>query len=242
MSYLTFHSRATAIRLSGREVAHIAELAKEALIAELARPAHRRLRADLDLPPADSMFFGSQVFWLMSDGQPYALQGQQVYLFDVALNILNRRQPAAGILCWLYDHALVHGWIAGADRPAFAAELQTALQAGAASPNMGWEGIMSFLHDGTGEVVTSMSIGAEFPGYQVALDTGTWQPAVTKTARGDDELEGLWDQLGEDRQWDLCTQAIRGRPSLRWQPDANYLFGDFTIQDPAGLVPCPAPA
>ncbi len=204
-------------------------------MAELAQPAQRQLRADLDLPPVHSRFFESQVFWLMGDGQSHRVQGRDVYLMDLALGALYRAQPAAGVLAWLYDHALEHGWVASADRHAFAQEVQVALDTGSARPGMGWDRVISFLRSGTGDIVTSLSIGTTYPDSQLALDSGAWQPAVTDPAGSEDELEGLWDQLSGDEQWDLCAQALQACPSRQWRLGGErYLFGDTTIRPPAG--------
>jgi hypothetical protein len=136
MSHLAFHGRTATIYLSGREVHHIASLARDALADEPSLAENRQLRCELGLPAPDSMFLASQVFWLMSDGETHRIRGQDVYLFDLALNVLYRRQPAAGILCWLFDNALAHGWVAGADRHAVAGQIQAALDPGVARPGM----------------------------------------------------------------------------------------------------------
>ena len=136
MSYLAFHSRAGTVHLTGREVRHIGALATEALTAEFSLPEHQPLRADLALPAVHSGSFGLQVLWLMSDGEPHQVQGHNLYLCDLALNVLYRHQAAAGILCWLYDKALIHGWVAAADRRAMAEQLQVALNAGVARAKM----------------------------------------------------------------------------------------------------------
>ena len=163
MSYLTFHSPTGETRLSGHEVAHISLVAGAALARELARPEYRRLRAELGLPAPGTAFYTSQVSWLAGDGEAHHIQGQDVYLFDVALNLLYQQQPVTGILCWLYDQALGHGWIAAADQRAFAAEIRAAAAAGIARPAMGWDGICSLVHSGAGDVVTSLALGNEFP-------------------------------------------------------------------------------
>jgi hypothetical protein len=257
MSYLAFHSRTATIHLTGREVRHIAALANGALAAELSLPGHHHLRAELGLPAADPRFFGSQLLRLMSDGETHPIQGHDVYVFELALNVLYQRRPAAGILCWLYNKALIHGWVADADRQAMAGQIQAALDARVARPRMadhheaplvisgctipagdrgGWEEVISFLRGGTGDVVTSVSVGDEFPGHQLALDARAWQPAVTGAEEPADALGALWDQLGDGEQWDLCMQALRTRPHLQWQPTARYTFGEFTLRQDAGLV------
>lgn len=238
MTYLAFHSRQATVHLAGREVHHIAALGLDALTDVLAQPGLRQMRAELGLPPADSMFFQSQVYMLISDAEPRRVQGRDVYLSDVALDLLYRSQPAAGILCWLFDHALGHGWVAHPDRHAFAQEIQQALDAGAARPGMGWDAIIAFLRGGAGDVFTSLSIGNEFPDCQLALDSAAWQPAGANPGDSAGDLEGLWDRLGDDQQWDLCALALRAWPARQWRPGGTgYLFGDFTIQPAVGLVP-----
>ena len=236
VSYLTFHSRTGDVQLSGREVADISLTAEHSLARELARPEYRRLRAELQLPAPGTTFYTSQVSWLASDGETHHVQGQDVYLFDLALTIWYQQQPAAGILCWLYDQALGHGWIAVADQQAFAAEIQAALGAGVARAGMGWDGICSLLHSDPGNVVTSLpSVGNDFPDAQLALRAGTWPPGLPNP--GDpDELDALWDQLGRAEQWELCMQALRGQPARQWRPGGGYVFGDFTLKPETGLV------
>ena len=235
MSLLTFHSRTGDVQLSGREVANITLMAEHALARELAQPAYRHLRAELELPAPGTMFYMSQVSWLASDGETHHVQGQDVYLFDLAFTIWYQQQPAAGILCWLYDQALGHGWIAVPDQQAFAAEIQAALDAGVARPGMGWDGICSLLHSGRGDVVTSISVGNGFPDSRLALRAGTWSPGHRNP--GDpDELDALWDELGHAEQWELCMRALRIQPSRQWRPGGGYIFGDFTLKPETGLV------
>jgi hypothetical protein len=236
MSYLTFHSRTGDVRLSGREAANIALMAERALASELALPEYRRLRAELELPPPGTTFYSSQVSWLASDGETHRVQGQDVYLFDLALSIWYQQQPAAGILCWLFDQALGHGWIAAADQQAFAAEIQTALDAGAARAGMGWDRICSLLHSGAGDIVTSLSVGNDFPDAQLGLQAGTWSPGL-RNPDDPDERDGHWGQLSPAGQWKLCMQALRAQPSRQWRPGGGYVFGDFTLEPEAGLVP-----
>jgi hypothetical protein len=256
VSYLAFHSRTGTVHLTGREVRHIGALATEALATELSLPEHQLLRADLGLPAVHSRSFGLQVLWLMSDGEPHRVQGRDIYLCDLALNVLYRHRPAAGILCWLYDKALIHGWVAAADRSAMAEQLQAALNAGVARAKMadqrpehpgvllpagsrgGWEEVIAFLRSGTGDVVTSMSLGRAFPHYEPALIAGVWQPRLAGHCDAEDDLDRLWGQLGCGQQWDLCMRALRDRPSLQWRPGGeSYLFGAFTILPRAGLMP-----
>jgi hypothetical protein len=235
MSLLTFHSRTKEVHLSGREVANITLMAEHALGRELARPEYRRLRAELELPAPSSRFYMSQVSWLASDGETHHVQGHDVYLFDLAFTIWYQQQPAAGILCWLYDQALGHGWIASADQQAFAAEIQAALAAGVARPGVGWDDICSLLRSGLGDVVTSISVGNGFPDSRLALQTGTWSPG--RLGPGDpDELDALWDELGHVEQWELCMQALRTQPSRQWRPGGGYILGDFTLRPETGLV------
>ena len=132
MTHLALHRPVAAVHLTGREVRHVAALAQAALARELARPEYRHLRAELELPAPGTTFYSSQVSWLASDGEAHRVQGQDVYLFGLALNVLYQKQPAAGVLCWLYDRALVHGWVADADREAMAGQIQAALDAGVA--------------------------------------------------------------------------------------------------------------
>jgi len=95
-----------------------------------------------------------------------------------------------------------------------------------------------FLRSGAGDVVTSLSAGNTFPDHELALHAGTWQPSVSNTGEPWDELEALWDRLPADDQWERCTRALGTRPFLQWRPGGgDYVFGDFTIQQPAGLVP-----
>lgn len=236
MSYLCFHSRAGEARLSGREVASISLQAERCLARELTLPAYRRLRAELELPAPGTTFYMSQVSWLASDGEAHRVQGQDVYLFDLAFNLWYQQQPAAGILCWLYDQALGHGWIAATDQRAFAAEIQAALDAGIARPAMGWDGICSLLDSGAGDVVTSLpGMGGEFPDRQLALEAGTWSPRL-RSQDDPDELDGRWDQVGQAGQWDLCMPALHAQPARQWRPGRGYVFGDFTLTPETGLA------
>ena len=236
MSYLTFHSRTGETRLSGREVASISLQAERVLARELALPEYRCLRAELELPAPGTTFYTSQVQWLASDGEAHHIQGQDVYLFDLALNLWYQQQPAAGILCWLYDQALGHGWIAAADQQAFATEIRAALDAGIARAAMGWDGICSLLHSATGDVVTSLpGIGGEFPDPRLALEAGTWSPRL-RSPDDPDEIDARWDQVGRAGQWDLCMQALHAQPARQWRPGGGYLFGDYTLKPDAGLV------
>lgn len=243
MSYLSFDSRTGETRLSGREVAGISLQSERALARELALPEYRRLRAELELPAPGTTFYTSQVSWLASDGEAHHVQGQDVNLFDLALNLWYQQQPAAGILCWLYDQALGHGWIAAAHQQAFAAEIRAALNAGIARPAMGWDGICSLLlHGGTGDVVTSLpGIGKEFPDPQLALEAGTWSPRL-HSQDDPDELDALWDQVGCAGQWDLCMQALHAQPARQWRPGSGYVFGNFTLKPETGLTRADAPA
>jgi hypothetical protein len=155
----------------------------------------------------------------------------------LALNVLYRQQPAAGILCWLYSHALGHGWVADADRHSFAAEIQAALDVRAARPGLGWEAIIRFLRERTGDVATSLSTGSGFPDYRLALDAGTWSPQLLHPEESGDELDALWDQLGPAGQWERCMLALRPRPAQQWHTGgAGYVFGEFTIQPGTGLT------
>jgi hypothetical protein len=235
MSYLTFHGQTGETRLSGREVHHISLMADTALARELARPGYGHLRAELELPHPSSTFFASQVSWLAGDGEARHIQGHDVYLIEVAFNLLCQQQPAAGILCWLYDQALGHGWIAAADQQAFAAEIQAALHAGIARPAMGWDTICSLLQSGTGDVVTSLSLGNEFPDPQFALEAGIWSPRL-RDPDDPDERDMRWGQLPPAEQWGLCMRALRAQPSRQWRPGCGYLFGDFTLRPGDGLV------
>ncbi len=237
MSYLALHSRDAETRLSGREVRHIAALAEDALAGDLAMHAHWQLRADLGLPAADSGSFASQLSWLMSDGETHRVQGHDVYLIDLALNALYRQQPAAGVLCWLYGHALGHGWVADGDRHAFAAEIQAALDAGAARPGLGWEVIIGFLRERPGGVATSLSIGRGFPDDLLALDANTWSPRLRHPQDSGGELDASWDRLGPAGQWERCIQALRSWPARQWHPGGGgNVFGEFTIQPGSGLT------
>jgi hypothetical protein len=182
------------------------------------------------------------VLWLASDGQAHHVQGQDVYLFDLAFNLWYQQQPAAGIMCWLYDQALGHGWIADADQQAFTAEIRAALDAGVARPAMGWDGICSLLHSGAGDVVTSLpGMGGEFPDPQLALEAGTWSPGL-RDPDDPDAVDALWDQVGPAGQWDLCMQALRVQPARQWRPGGGYVFGDFTLNPETGLSRVAAPA
>jgi hypothetical protein len=258
MTHLALHRPDAAVHLTGREVRHVAALAQAALAAELSRPEYRRLRDQLELPPAHSEFFEPQVLALISGGETRHVAGHHVYLFGLALNVLYQRQPATGVLCWLYDRALVHGWVADADREAMAGQIQAALDAGVAragaadrhqaavtvagipiSPGNrgGWEEVIAFLRDGPGDVVTSLAVGDEFPGCRLAWDSGAWRPGIADLKDPGEELEILWDQVSAAVQWDLCMQALRTRPWLQWTPAAGYGFGEFTLDPDAGLVP-----
>lgn len=179
--------------------------------------------------------------WLAGDGEAHHVQGQDVYLFDLALNLWYQQQPATGILCWLYDQALGHGWIAAADQQAFAAEIRAALDAGVARPAMGWDGICSLLHSGAGDVATSLSVGNEFPDPRLALEAGTWAPGL-RSPDDPDELDALWHQVGHAGQWDLCLQALHAQPARQWRPGSSYIFGDFTLKPETGLARAAAPA
>jgi hypothetical protein len=211
-------------------------MAISALTRELARPEYRRLRAELELPAPGTTFYTSRVSWLAGDEEAHRVQGQDVYLFDLALNLLYQQQPATGILCWLYDQALGHGWIAAAGRQAFTAEIQAALDAGLARPGMGWDGICTLLRSGAGDVATSLpGIGSEFPDPGLALEAGTWSPGL-RSPDDPDEIDALWDQVGHAGQWDLCMQALHAQPARQWRPAAGYVFGDFTLKPETGLA------
>lgn len=82
-----------------------------------------------------------------------------------------------------------------------------------------------------------MSLGRTFPGYEPPLAAGVWQPKFTGHDDAEEELAGLWSQLGGSEQCNLCMRALRVRPGLQWRPGGeSYLFGDFTIQQRAGLI------
>jgi hypothetical protein len=261
MSHLAFHSPDETIYLSGREVHHISALAKDALVDELSHPAYRRLCAELRLPSPHSQFFASEIFSLMSDGETHRVQGQDIYLFNLALTVLVQHRPAARLQCWLYDNAIEHGWVAGPDRPAMAAQIEAALDAGVARRAMadrhtapmiigdrplptgnrnGWEDVIAFLNNGTGDVFTSISVGNAFPDRDAAMTAGTWRPTVANTEEPWDELDELWDQLGPGEQWDLSARAVRGNPALQWRPADVHTFGPVTVHRERGLVPVPA--
>lgn len=236
MNYLSFRSRTSETRVLDQEVRHIAMMAEQALARELAQPGYSRLRAELGLPAPDTTDYTWRVSRLASDGESRRVQGHDVYLFELALTTWHQRQPAAGVLCWLYSQALGHGWIAAADRQAFAAEIQAALTAGIARPATGWEDVCSLLHSGTGDVVTSLpGIGNAFPGSQLALEAGTWTPGLPGPDDSD-EIDALWDQVRHDGQWKLCMRALYARSSRQWRP-GRYCFGDFTLDPQGGLVP-----
>jgi hypothetical protein len=100
---------------------------------------------------------------------------------------------------------------------------------------------MAFLRDGTGDVVTSPSQDPEdFPGCQLAWDAQVWRPTVRNPAEPWDELEGLWERLGDDARWDLGMAALNGDPTRQWHP-GRYKFSDLTLSSapgqPGGLVP-----
>lgn len=263
MSYLALHSRTGGFHLSGREVANIQLMAERVLARELARPEYRRLRAELELPPPGTEFYFSQVSWLAGDGEAHRVQGQDVYLFDLAFTLFYQEQAVAGILCWLFDQALGHGWIAAADQQAFAAEIQAALDAGVARAKAadrhqpaaeaagvtilpgnrdGWEDVIAFLRGAPGDVVTSLSFGNEFPDHRLAWEAGTWRPGVRDPEDPGEELEILWDQVSAAGQWDLSMRALRTQPSRQWRPGGRYVFGEFTLEPEAGLVRIAEPA
>jgi hypothetical protein len=263
MTYLALHRPAATVHLTGREIRRIAELAQAALVAELSLPGYQRLRGQLELPPVSSRFFESQVLELMADGEPRHIAGCDVDLSGLALNILYQQQPAAGILCWLYGNALARGWVADADREAMAGQIQAALDGGAARARAadryqpavevsgftippgnrdGWEDVIAFLRAGTGDIVTSLSIGNEFPDCRLAWDSGIWRPDIPDPRQPGEELEILWDKISAARQWDLCMQALYARPWLQWKPAVGYRFGEFTLDPHAGLVPFAAEA
>lgn len=173
----------------------------------------------------------------MSDGETHRVQGQDVYLFDLALNALYRQQSAAGVLCWLYGHTLGHGWAADDDRHAFAAEIRVALDASAARPGLGWEAIIGFLRERPGDVATSLSIGRGFPDRQLALDAGTWSPQLRHPRSPGTGSTRRGNRLGPAGQWERCIQALRSRPAQQWHPGGGvYVFGQFTVQPGSGLT------
>lgn len=253
MSYLEFRDRDTAVCLTGTEVHHIAWLAQQALAAWLRRPAYQGIRRDLGVPDPSSPFFESQI--LMTMGEPRQVRGRKVYLIDLGRNMLYWDTPEAGILCWLYGHALHHGWAAGADRAALAGEFQAAVDAGLARRHMGdqhagplttggvtlppgdhggWEEVIAFLRSGNEDVVTSLSIGGCFPDRDIAREAGVWQPP--DPSPWDEDAEAAWEELPPGQQWDLCMQALHDSPGRQWQPGMRYCFGDW-ILDGGDLAP-----
>lgn len=82
---------------------------------------------------------------------------------------------------------------------------------------MGWDDIRSLLlRPGTGDIVTSLSIGAGFPDLQLALEAGTWSPAL-RDRDNPGELDAHWDQLADATQWDMRMKALRGQPGPQWE-------------------------
>lgn len=109
MSYLEFRHMAGQVHLRGPEMHNIFLMAEVNLGRQLAQPEYRQVRAELRLPGPGTRFYQSQVMMLMGDGEAHRIQGKDVYLADLALNLLYEQDSAAGILCWLADQALVHG-------------------------------------------------------------------------------------------------------------------------------------
>lgn len=258
MTYLALHRPAATVHLTGREIRRVGELAQAALVAELSLPGYQRLRDQLDLPPVPSGCFELQVLELIAAGETRHVAGHDVDLSGLALNVLYQQQPSAGILCWLYGNALAHGWVADAGREAMAGQIQAALDTGAARARAadryhpavevagftippgnrnGWEDVIAFLRAGPGDVVTSLSIGNEFPDCRLAWDSGIWRPGIPDPGQAGEELEILWDTISAARQWDLCMQALHCRPWLQWKPAVGYRFGEFTLDPHAGLTP-----
>jgi hypothetical protein len=241
VSYITFHSRAAVVRLTGSQVSAVFSLAQFSLEARLSRARHCHLRDEFGLPDASSPFFESQLLWLMTDGQAHRAGGQDVYLMDLALQVMYEQSRKYGILCWLFDNALTHGWAAGTDRAAMAAEIESVLDGGPPVLDRDdWGAVITFLRDGTGDVVTSLSQGEEFPNWRLARASGTWCPALRESAEPQDELDALWDQLDDATRWDLGMTALKTRPERQWHP-GRYRFSDLTLGNvpggPAGLVP-----
>lgn len=241
MSYLAFASRAAVIHLPARQVDAILGLAQFSLEARLSRGRHSRVRGELGLPSADSQFLDSELLWLMMDGETHRIGGHDVYLMNLALQAMYEQAPKDGILCWLFDNASRHGWIADADRAAVAAEIDAVLDGGPPVLDRGaWGEVMGFLRDGTGDVVTSLAPAEDFPGWRLAWEAGAWRPPVRNFVEPGDELEALWGQLGGDARWDLGMTVLNGDPSRQWRP-GQYKFSDLTLSSsfggPGGLVP-----
>ncbi len=241
MSYLAFHGHAAVRHLPGRQVRAILGLAQFALDARLSRGRHSRVRGELGLPSVDSQFFESQLLWLMMDGEAHRVSGHDVYLMNLALQAMYEQYPKYGILCWLFDNASRHGWIADADRAVAAAEIDAVLDGGPpVLDRAAWGAVMAFLRDGTGDIVTSLAPAEGFPGWRLAWEAQAWRPAVRNTAEPRDELEGLWEGLSDDARWELGMTALNGDPARQWHP-GQYRFSDLTLSSapgcPGGLVP-----
>lgn len=95
----------------------------------------------------------------------------------------------------------------------------------------GWEGVMELLRTRDDEpVVTSYSVGDSFPSPQVAgweLPEGadpmpSWLDRADWDAMGHDErdeyrgerADELWEELAEERQWELAMAGLAVRPGL----------------------------
>lgn len=251
MSYLSFRERSgREARVAGPAVRFVEQLADEALRAELCRPEYARLRDALGLPsPSRQDAFQAELRMKMPGG--VAAAGQRSSLHAVALNVLVSRCPQAGIMAWLYEKGTFHGWACGADRAAMAAEIQAAIDAGAApalagdrhQPDLafgglvipkgdrgGWEEAVAFLRDGNGDVVTSNTIGdAPFPSQEIAEKSPSWQPlGEADDYDGDDDDDyraeasaATWDALDGEQQWDACLPVIQSAPGLQWRPGGS---------------------
>jgi hypothetical protein len=251
MSYLSFRERSgRESRVAGPAVRFIEQLADEALRAELSRHEYARLRDSLRLPsPFHRGAFQAELQMAMRGGITAA--GHQSSLHAVALNVLVSRCPQAGIMAWLYEKGTFHGWAQGADRPAMAAEIQAAVDAGAApalagdqhQPDLafrglvipkgdrgGWEEAVTFLRGGDGDIVTSNTIGdTSFPSQEIAEQFPGWQPPGQADdyagADADDyraeASAAAWDALSGERQWDACLPVIQADPGLQWRPGGS---------------------
>jgi hypothetical protein len=251
MSYLMLRERSgREARVAGPAVRFVEHLAGEALRAEISRREYARLRHALGLPsPFHRGAFEAGLRMAMLRG--IAAAGQRSSLHAVALNVLVSRCPQAGIMAWLYEKGTFHGWACGADRGAMAAEIQAAIDAGAApglagdqhQPDLvfgglvipkgdrgGWEEAITFLRGGDGDVVTSNTIGdVTFPSQEIAEKSPGWQPlGEADDYDGDDDDDyqaeasaATWDALSEEEQWDACLPVIQAAPGLQWNPDGS---------------------
>jgi hypothetical protein len=221
MSRIYFHSPSDTVEVWGRERAsmnlYISDLFILALgisdyastddpITRIVEPTHYSLR-DSRFPHSLKTALG-----VASSGTVLVVDGTPVDVFSAQLNTaLDVGSDVVKLCARIHGQCEIHAYVEGAHRQWLADIVEEGLQVGIFRPDMGWNGVASFLRARSDEpVVTSYSVCDQFPNPHVA----EWKPPVQDR----EENWDAWYELPEETRWKLAMDGLRTESSLEMNP------------------------